>query len=95
MIRTRMTETKINMKGKHKEYMCDACESENIQNEDSQEHIYTCHVLMRGNDMTHDEIPRYSIIFTEDTNKMKLVQKVFMTQMKSRDKIINSKKQAN
>ena len=44
-IRSKMVEVKSNMKNKHENVFCFVCKKEDIENNETQEHIWSCHEI--------------------------------------------------
>ena len=83
VIRTRMTELKINFKNKHSEYNCIICEKEDICHEETQEHIYYCKFL-KANKKIFQNIYKNST----DTKEIKEITREYIEKMKQRKKFL-------
>ena len=83
LIRTRMTEIKTNLKNKFSDYNCIVCEKENLLNEETQEHIYSCKQIKENN-------RTFVNIFgnNHDTKEMKEITKEYIANMKQRKKLL-------
>ena len=71
---------KTNTMNKYSNVMCVACETQNLYNEERQEHIFTCNILMKG-----DKSETFSDIFTQKTHKIKYIVEIFFEDMKERE----------
>ena len=67
-MRTRMLDIKENMKGKHSNFHCEACQLKGIKKRETQKHVYKCKNLN-----TKGRQIKYKEIFGRDTTKMKKV----------------------
>ena len=83
-LRSRVSDVRINYKGKYKKLQCKICYNEE---EESQKHILQCEILNEK----YDEIPEYEETFNGNV-KMKLAMaRKFIENLKLRDKIKKSK----
>ena len=84
LIQSRMTDIKTNMKNKFKNVMCVACETFNLQVEETQEHIIICEILNKNNkrDFVYN-------IYTHKTEEIKKIVTLFLENMKEREKCLN------
>ena len=67
-MRTRMLDIKENMKGKHSNFHCEACQLKGIKKRETQKHVYKCKKF----NIKVRQI-RYKEIFGRETTKMKKV----------------------
>ena len=79
LIRTRMTEVKTNFKNQYMDYNCIVCEKENMFNEETQEHIYSCKLIKENN---HP----FKHIFknSHETKEIKDITNAYIANMKQR-----------
>ena len=68
------------LENKYKNAACVACEYQNIQVEETQEHVFTCETL---NKLKPGE--NFSEIYTHKTGKIKQIIKIFLENMKTRE----------
>ena len=88
-LRTRMTDIKMNMQNKHKILSCDACETKNEINNETQEHIYICRNIKSGGNVQEDLI---ELFFNKRCNlKLKEIVKTYQKILKEREKIVIEK----
>ena len=59
-----MTDIKANMRNKHLNVTCVACQTENIINEETQEHILNCKVILSKLKKTNSSEESFKEIFT-------------------------------
>ena len=83
-LRCKVTETKINMKGKYDDHGCIACNKEN----ESQEHILQCNEILQMNkEYEINEIPKYEKLQNGDVSDQLLISKIFTSNMKVIEKL--------
>ena len=84
MIRTRMTELKTNFKNKYSDYNCIVCEKENMFNEETQEHIYSCKLIKENNKQLRNIFGN-----SYETKEIKEITREFIENMKQRKKFLS------
>ena len=83
-LRSRVTEIKVNMKGKYDSYECTACGNE----DESQEHVIQCNKLLQMNtDYNMEEIPDYKELLHGNVDQKYTISKIFKSNMKILQKI--------
>ena len=83
-IRTRMTDLKINFKNSYTELSCPLC----ARDDDSQEHVLVCTVLLKNTSFVASGTVEYSHIFHSDVSKQSAITRIFLSLWNSRKKII-------
>ena len=84
-IRSRVTDVKINFRGKYENLECDICKKQ----EESQKHILECSEIMKEDGFKKVE---YEQIFEEDTKLQLEVVKTFIMNMKTKEKMLKESK---
>ena len=83
-MRCKVTETKMNFKGLHDTYECDACDNEN----ETQEHIIQCKVLNILNiENTEKELPKYEKLLNGKVHEQIQIARIFKQNMDIKDQI--------
>ena len=77
-LRSRVTETKTNMKGKYDSYECSACGEEN----ENQEHVIKCNVLLQMNSEYDMNVRDYKHILNGNVAQQIQISRLFKSNMK-------------
>ena len=86
-LRSRVTETKMNMKGKYDSHECTACGDEN----ESQEHVIKCNVILQMNTDYDMEVPEYEELLHGNVAQQSKISKLFNSNMKILQKLKKEK----
>ena len=87
-LRSKMVNLKANYKNLYKTYECSNCNSEN----ETQEHIYNgCKALQKEEISYKKEKPDYHQITSGNILEKQKVARIFMEQMKTRERLMNDK----
>ena len=82
-LRSRVSDVKMNFKGKYDSLECEACQE---NEEESQQHIINCKILNENNENIGN-VPEYEEIYNGNT-KMKLkIAKLFLENIKNRENL--------
>ena len=87
-LRTRMVDLKMNMKNKHTNFTCFACDTKSEINNETQEHIYICTNYKSG---ANEEEDIHKIFLNKRcTLKLKQIVKNFQQRLQEREKIVKT-----
>ena len=86
-LRSRVTETKTNMKGKYDSHECSACGEEN----ENQEHVIKCNVLLQMNTDYDKEVTNYDEVLHGNVAQQSKIAKLFKNNMKILKKLKKEK----
>ena len=81
-LRSRVSNVKINYKGKYDTYECEACKHIKPE-EESQKHVINCKILNEDK----DKVPEYEEIFYGNTHMKLKIAKHFLENIKTREKL--------
>ena len=86
--RSKMVNVKANYKNLYQTYECSNCNSEN----ETQEHVYNgCKAIQKEEISNKKEKPDYHHIMSGSILEKQKVARIFMEQMKTRERLLNDK----
>ena len=85
-MRSRISNVKVNFRGKYESFQCDVCEEE----DENQEHLMKCKEINK-NKNNSEKIPNYEKLFESNVENLKEIAKFFMENLEIRDKLIKMK----
>ena len=86
-MRSRVSNVKVNFRGKYESFQCDVCEEEV---EETQEHLIKCKEINKKKKII-GKMPLYEKLFESNVENLKEIAKCFMENMKIRDKLVRMK----
>ena len=80
-----MIDLKVNFKNSYTELTCPLC----ARDDDNQEHVLVCSVLLKNTSFVASGTVEYSHIFHSDVSKQSAITRMFLNLWNARKKIIN------
>ena len=85
-MRSRISNVKVNFRGKYESFQCDVCEEE----DENQEHLMKCKEINK-NKNDSEKIPNYEKLFKYNVESLKKIAQCVMENLKIRDKHVKMK----
>ena len=78
LARSRMLDLKCNFKVGRSDLLCSKCGIE----EETQQHLLSCALLVENSVVNSDYVPQYSDLFSNDSMKLRMIGRILITKFK-------------